>query len=138
MRSPVCFGGQKRHYLMLEPLLCSLLNSSRGPSTSIYPRPISSCPNILAQTVQITLHALSHSILTTALGTKCFHSPHLTHEQTGSVVKYISHGHRAVTETELLLKPRSDPKLLVLNLDNHSGQIRKWGEYFQGMIFNDY
>lgn len=96
----------------MKPLLCSLFNSSSGPSTPIYPLPISNLRNALAQTVHITLHALSNLSLSRAYGTKWFYSPHLSNEQTGSVVKYLAQGHRAVTK--LLRKPRSEPKLLVL------------------------
>lgn len=138
---PCVLRRPERHYLSsaaqdMKLLLCSPLVSSRGPSTPFYPLPSSSLPNALTQTVRISLRALSNWSLSRAYGMKCFYSPHLPNEQTGSVVRYLAQGHRAVTE--LLLKPRSEPKLLVLNLDNRNGQIGKQWENFQVTIFHNY
>lgn len=134
----VCFKVSKRHYL------CVCVRE-REHRTRSFCRV--GCSRL--QAILILPFTLSPSpICLTSMPKLCEsqHMPHLTEslpERSSSLtgeqrigVKYLAWGHRAVTD--LLLKLRSEPKLLGFNLDNHSGHIRKPEEHIQMTIFNNY
>lgn len=134
----VCFRVSKRHYLCVcvrerehrTRSFCRV-GCSRLQAILILPFTLSPSPTCLTSMPKLCeLQHMPH--LTESLPER---SSSLTGEQRIGV-KYLAWGHRAVTD--LLLKLRSEPKLLGFNLDNHSGHIRKPEEHIQMTIFNNY